>query len=81
MNPITGVPEHIYLSKYFLSNAEYFIGSKPPYSYLFQDGLGILYPVKIVLIPTIIMLHISKKKKSYFSEKEKKKVLNMKNFC
>lgn len=80
MNPITGVPEHIYFSKYFLSHAEYFITSRPLYSYLFQDGLGILCPVKIILIPTIIMLHIIKKK-SYFSEEEKKKILNMKNSC
>lgn len=68
MNPITAVPEHIYLLKYFLSHAEYFIASRPPYSYLFQDRLGILCPVKIGFIPTIIVLHISKEKKSYFSE-------------
>lgn len=64
--------------KYFLSHAEYFIASRPQnkiylsihrYSYsrpLFQDGLGILCPVKIVLILTIIMVHISKEKKIFF---------------
>lgn len=67
LNPIMGVPAHTYLSKYFLSHAEYFITSRSAYAYLFQNGLGILCPVKIVLIPTIIMLYISKRK-SYLSE-------------
>lgn len=78
VNLITGVPERIHLSKYFLSHAEYFIASRPQnkiylsirrYSYsrpLFQDGLGILCPVKIVLILRIIMVHISKEKKLMF---------------
>jgi len=65
INPITRVPAHIYLLKYFLSFAEYFITSIPAYAYLFQDGVGILCPVKIVLILTIIMLyHIFQNRKS-----------------
>lgn len=59
-NPITIAITYL-LFKVFLVTYLIFhiIQAKPEHAYLFQDGVGILYPVQMVLILTIIILYIT----------------------